>query len=1021
MKRLGVSSIIAVVLSASLIVSPVGFALASPIPDTETTEDRAGEPEDSETAAVAEEIVSEAGTTEEVTGEPETFETEAAEGGTEPEADKTEKVSGEAAEELPAETDAMEETSKEPETEDVTAAEAETSEAGTAEVGSEASALNETGETEIQTAAVSGTLLIEINGKTVTDAMKLEDVTVLFGEPKLITDSFWGGKACTFYGENYSDFLYLETYADGLIAAFGSMTPGFQTATVCYDDRFNLNQKIPGEAQLHDGLKICAYLGYSNLEDGWMDVWYADAAENNKNLNLHVVEMWNAFSWLYGNQETITFNENAFYMNQQLADNCSDLYRYCELNAKEEFFLYSYESGETTDYGTYKYPNPMEFISSAATLDSDIGYASAAIVRKTADGADYRLVGLIDCDFFVEKKIVEYTEEEKQQLQQAKGLYSHSVSVYNEGYDEGYFLREPQYETIPLDEGEINPKVLQGAVDYINAIRAGAGLSLLKYSEELMNAAQCKATLTKYYAFNNLENPNPHFPAQPEGLDDAFYAKTQLGTSENLFMAGFFGGSVITSLLNALDDTAGSGQYYERGHRYVLLNPYAEFIGVGTADIQGCHKLSGSVSSDVDVVAWPSKGIMPKESGFSSDTMMTCRFYNGYIPASDTIVTVTCLNTDEVWTIDSSQLQSGQDFFVNGKLISYMDTGISFTVGNIYQITFDHLRDSSGTDVSYSYRSVFESIWTDCDALYPEEIRLSDTAVTMLKGDTVKVQAKLSPVGIAHAYVGWKSSDTGIATVNANGYITGISGGTVTIEAITANGISATCIVTVVDPGENYTGLAECGGTWYYVTNGVKDSDFTGLTKYNNSWYYVKNGVLDWSFTGLCKNLGIWFYVKNGKVDWSYTGLCKHNGAWFYVAGGMLDWSFTGLTKYNGAWFYVENGMLNWNYTGLCKNNGIWFYVNGGMVDWSYTGLCRHNGMWFYVAGGMLDWNFTGVTKYNGVWFYVENGMLNWNYTGLVKNNGVWYYVDGGMIDWNYSGTVTQDGIKYEVIGGYVR
>ena len=89
MKRLGVSSIIAVVLSASLIVSPVGFALASPIPDTETTEDRAGEPEDSETAAVAEEIVSEAGTTEEVTGEPETFETEAAEGGTEPEADKS--------------------------------------------------------------------------------------------------------------------------------------------------------------------------------------------------------------------------------------------------------------------------------------------------------------------------------------------------------------------------------------------------------------------------------------------------------------------------------------------------------------------------------------------------------------------------------------------------------------------------------------------------------------------------------------------------------------------------------------------------------------------------------------------------------------------------------------------------------------------------------------------------------------------------------------------------------------------
>ncbi len=69
--------------------------------------------------------------------------------------------------------------------------------------------------------------LITVGGKTVTDEMTLDDVIELFGEPKVMTPSMFGGNACTFYGDGYSDYLYIETYEDNTIASYGSISEGF--------------------------------------------------------------------------------------------------------------------------------------------------------------------------------------------------------------------------------------------------------------------------------------------------------------------------------------------------------------------------------------------------------------------------------------------------------------------------------------------------------------------------------------------------------------------------------------------------------------------------------------------------------------------------------------------------------------------------------------------------------------------------------------------------------------------------
>ena len=60
---------------------------------------------------------------------------------------------------------------------------------------------------------------------TITNNTKISDIISVFGEPKITTDSAFGGHAYTFYTDsNYSNFLYIETYAqDNGIISFGTV------------------------------------------------------------------------------------------------------------------------------------------------------------------------------------------------------------------------------------------------------------------------------------------------------------------------------------------------------------------------------------------------------------------------------------------------------------------------------------------------------------------------------------------------------------------------------------------------------------------------------------------------------------------------------------------------------------------------------------------------------------------------------------------------------------------------------
>ena len=695
-------------------------------------------------------------------------------------------------------------------------------------------------------ASVDGKL-ITVGGKTVTKNMKIDDVKKMFGEPKLTTPSYWDGYAYTFYGKDYSDYLYLETDSDGKIVCYGSVSPGFETNKYSYGEKVNPYARAGCEAKDDDG-KLYAVIYYTKLHLDAYKRFTENLTENNRNLCKHAVEMWNAISYLYGYKTATYFDEKLFNIGAQLADNHSDLYDYCK--STNQSSCYQLMTGRKATFLEYFYPNPLEFAENARNYECPKGNAIGFMYYPAGEENDdyWIMEGFVNKELLADWKSVAYTEREKELLENSRKYYTNSVNTVNSM--KSYYEIKPSYDSIKnIEGGKLSKEVAKGAVDYLNAIRVGAGLNPLEYSEQLSMDAQCKSTYTVYLAKNNIKNSSPHNPPKVEGLSDEYYSKCQSGNGENLYSCGIISTSIIDSISSALDDSQGTGQYYNRGHRYNLLNPEWKYIGVGNTLQQACHKLSGTQSSNVDVVAWPPKGITISESGFSPSGMWTCQFYNKLKPTTDTTITIECLNSNKKWKIDPNNLLENQNYERSGDLISYSDDSIVFKIGGVYQITYDHLTDANGNETSYSYRTVYEKAYIGSEEeKVPQSIKLDKTSEKVLLGTTSKLIAKVSPDNIKNKRIYFASNNKEVATVNECGEITAHSLGTADITATSENGnITATCKIIVVktldqtddqpekeptkEPEKEPTGAITNGN----VNNSNNKSDLSQGHKTNNS------------------------------------------------------------------------------------------------------------------------------------------------------------------------------------------
>ncbi len=190
--------------------------------------------------------------------------------------------------------------------------------------------------------------------------------------------------------------------------------------------------------------------------------------------------------------------------------------------------------------------------------------------------------------------------------------------------------------------------------------------------------------------------------------------------------------------------------------------------------------------------------------------------------------------------------------------------------------------------------------------ILPSDVVLNKTQATMLVDDTMQLTATVNPDDTTDPTVTWSSSNSAIASVDANGLVTAVGQGTATITA-TCQQVSATCAVTVNKHQQTIT--------WNQTFDGLYDNDQVTLNATASSGLEVTYAIIQGqgSIEG-----GVLSFTEAGdfQITANQSGNYKYDAAptvtkSFNVTAGLADimadgLSISGRTILNPAGAKVE-------------------------------------------------------------------------------------------------------------------
>lgn len=645
-------------------------------------------------------------------------------------------------------------------------------------------------------------VLIKSAGVTITKSTTINEVTLQYGaSPKLVTPSAFGGKTYTYCKGDYENILFLETNNNGAIISYGALSDDFKSSFYSAGDKVSNTiyymQGTTATGSLSDKAEgIVTYnedLLTNQVIQNYCVEFMRDKHTYEKYYSMHAVYMLNYFLKKDGWSERGEFNEELYDTISRITDNGKAISDYATENKKESYYK---RAGSNTSYLALweELPNPLRPVkvtrNYVPTQDKKYAYLRYEMYTNSQGKYDGEIYSYYFDKSFIEKsddKAETLTQSEQTKYNKAKQEYKESVNTFNQN-GSSYYETEPTYKTTPLVAGKIKENKIKGAVGYLNSIRVAAGLSKLEYDSSLTESAQYKATLTSYMTTNGISTSNPHYPTKPSEVDQSFYNIAQRNMSfENLYY-----GNMITSITHAIND--GEGDTIACGHRYNLLRPGAVKIGIGCTNGQGAHKLSGYAPYTVNAVAWPSIGITPLEA--YTGGYWTCKFYEDYTVTSDTTVNVKCLNNNREWNFTETSVTGNNRFYIGNNQVSFYNEDMQEMSedGYIFVITIKNVK-KDGNLTNYTYRSVFKSLTSGTEIVYPTSISLNKTSIQGTQGAKFVLETTFSNNSPTEVRTIWSSSNTNVAKVNQYGEVTIVGAGTAVITVKTLNGITATCTV----------------------------------------------------------------------------------------------------------------------------------------------------------------------------------------------------------------------------------
>lgn len=209
-------------------------------------------------------------------------------------------------------------------------------------------------------------------------------------------------------------------------------------------------------------------------------------------------------------------------------------------------------------------------------------------------------------------------------------------------------------------------------------------------------------------------------------------------------------------------------------------------------------------------------------------------------------------------------------------------------------------------------------------------------------------------VNILPSSFNWTSSNSGVATIDANGRATAKGAGEVTITAKN-KALASLALSNKVTLTGNSSAVKEgwvhgSKGWWYRHNDGSYAKGFQTIK--GATYYFDTNG---WMKTGWQKIDNNWYYFKGSGA--MATGWQKVGSKWYFMnAEGIMQ---TGKLIDKGNTYFLDgNGAMK---TGWVQQGSDWYYANksGVMV----TGWQKVGSKWYYLndAGVMVSNGFLGI------------------------------------------------------------
>lgn len=143
-----------------------------------------------------------------------------------------------------------------------------------------------------------------------------------------------------------------------------------------------------------------------------------------------------------------------------------------------------------------------------------------------------------------------------------------------------------------------------------------------------------------------------------------------------------------------------------------------------------------------------------------------------------------------------------------------------------------------GTAHAYQILPVYNA----ADVVKATSVTFNTTEINMLVGDVATITATIVPEDVTVKKLQWKASDEAVATVSADGQVTGVGAGECTVTATTTDGtdITATCKVTVQAASATEMKTVDMGVSVLWGESEIGATDYLQAGTYY-AWGTVEN------------------------------------------------------------------------------------------------------------------------------------------------------------------------------------